>query len=1634
MFEAPRRPLPATRRSAPGADAVTRGATQHQLHGAQGRTVLRATGNTPANPTPGPPQRPAPGAPASGAAEVAQARASTLPHYLQNATRPTSDAPAQPTDRGTPARAPAPTPSTTAVASAAAHIPPAAPATPPLTNRPAGEAAAAAAATTPAQPQRGNDGGDTVTAQQGAQGETVAQDPIPHKEGKAHPDQPAKPAPARLKGPAAEQATRAPAAAAAPAPLSTTQVPPPAATATRATVTPSAAPSAAGVGPAGGAGSAGGVASTTDAGGEGSGPSGGEATPDGDATAASAGGTAAEAVQEKTEEKMAAAHPEGAAEEAQAEPATATASSPGESDTGSDPAPGGSADTGEAGSGDTGAGASPAGTAQTEGDAAAEPAPNAASATAQTDPDTAERAQTASEAREHSQDSQRVAESASEEHADDQAERQAEASAGASAPAGAELSSAEAGAGLSDLGESVGGVGDGGGAGAAGGGGGGGAAAPATEEAAPPDLAAQDPADGLGAAATLGPVQAGAALGGVGSAIGRTASEEGEALQQQLPSPEVGEDGAPASAVQALPGDAQPERPQAVQPGASPATPQPTPTPPAGPAPAASVAEPQVSAGGEGKVSSEDGARVQGAVDALPTHDPGLDVPAGAPPQVQLSGEADPASADQQKAELDRTAATQARQGAADAAAPAGENAIRPTRPRELLKPPEIAKGGAAGGGKGAADAGASAEGLAIIANEKKGPEVRAAMAQAQAEMASKKGEHQQKVSAEKRQNDEQMAALRAENAAEQAAEKAGARSEVAKARSDWTAEQRKAVDATGQKAGQELAKGHTQVQQEQRQADQQATQHIGDGEREASEAKAGAERDAAAKKAEAKKESGGVFGWLSSKVSSFFNALKRGITAIFDAAKKLVRAAIDKAKKLAVAVIEAARKAIVSIIKAVGAALIALGDVLLAAFPNLKRRFRSFIEAKVKAAENAVNRLADALKKGVTKLLDALGKAFEFLLDAYKKAMFMVLDAAKAVVDGAIKAAKAVADLVGTFIVLIKDIASNPGGWIANLGAAVMDGVKNHLWKAFKTAVKGWFDDKLEQVLGVGTAIWAVLKKGGIAIKDVGKMAFEALKAAIPQALIQLLVEKVAAMIVPAAGAVMAIIEGLQAAWGTVQRIIAALGKFVSFLKAVKSGGAGPQFADLLASAAIVVIDFVANWLLKKLRGPASKVGSKVKAIAQKIMAKVKAALKKVARKIGGVFKKGKKRFDDWRSKRRAKKDAKNPGKKKDASQKQQDKDAAKRERLKKAVTAIAPALQSLLARGVSRPRLWLQLQAWRVRHLLTSLKLKRSGTSLSLTAKVNPEETFGSGLVFSGAQLSVLIRQVVKEELLTHPHVQAMQNTATGSGPSTIQSPLDMAGHAMQMRSQLDQHKAIHFGQTYKYDQWNPHTVQYHPGVIQGGGLSVLEGRARMGTQGGPLDRVHIPGSSGAYPHLAHTALPGLMASTGMNDRQLAEQMRLFSQTGNTTVPMSRDQLSMLGSTSHLIFGTESARNTGALITGPMSAHLTETGQLKWQQTLAPLQAPQLHMPMARAGAPAASRGLENLLKDQTGVVPRAGGFGSQEAASGMAASEEQLIIAWVLQVTGSEAAASSEESIRMLVRTFVRDWYQLHSRTHR
>ena len=361
--------------------------------------------------------------------------------------------------------------------------------------------------------------------------------------------------------------------------------------------------------------------------------------------------------------------------------------------------------------------------------------------------------------------------------------------------------------------------------------------------------------------------------------------------------------------------------------------------------------------------------------------------------------------------------------------------------------------------------------------------------------------------------------------------------------------------------------------------------------------------------------------------MTSFFDGLKSVLGDIFAAARKLVNAAIEGAKKLAVGIIETARKAVVGLIRLAGDALIAIGDVVLAGFPNLRDRFRKGVEDRVKAAEDAVNKLADALKAGVQKLLDLLGKAINVYLGLLECAYMAAVNAVASVVKGAIEFAKNVVQALAAFAELIKDVAADPIGWISNLGSSVVSGLKNCFWNAFKSAVKNWFNSKVEEVLGLPMLIFKMLFKGCIKMKDIGKMAWQGLKAAIPMVLVQLLIEKLVAMIVPAAGAILTIIEGLRAAWPAVSRIIAAFALFFIFLKAVRGGNAGGAFATALAAAGIVVIDFIANWLLLRLRKPAGAVAGKLRVLAQKIAKGLKkgfAAVKKGAKAVGRALKRG--------------------------------------------------------------------------------------------------------------------------------------------------------------------------------------------------------------------------------------------------------------------------------------------------------------------------------------------------------------------------------------------------------------------------
>jgi hypothetical protein len=593
--------------------------------------------------------------------------------------------------------------------------------------------------------------------------------------------------------------------------------------------------------------------------------------------------------------------------------------------------------------------------------------------------------------------------------------------------------------------------------------------------------------------------------------------------------------------------------------------------------------------------------QMSGSLEKLPASASDLATDPGPAPALAMKGQAR-ATADADRAALETKAARLEQQGHADSRVPLGEDQIEASIAAEELTAQARAGGAAPDAALPTIEAAAPSEEVGIIAKEQHGTEIDAALTKASADVTAERGKHANEEEKARADADRQVRDLKTKADADHAAAKAKAKAEAEQARGEWQAEIDKKGAAARKQADKKVAEGMAQVEAEETKANAEAKQHIEDGQRKAEEEKQKGEREAADAKAKGKQKSSGFRGWLSSKAKAFFDGIKKAISAAIDAARKAVKAVIDAAKKLAMAAIELARKAITAAIRAIGDALLAISEVLLAAFPELKARFQATIRKAVAAATAAVDKIAAGLKQAVQQALDLLGAALDKALGLLEKGLHAIVAVVGAVLQGFIDAAQAIALALGTWARLLKDIASGPGAWLGKLGAAIVDGIKHHLWAALKTAVIEWFKSKVFELLGVAGLVLQVLLEGGITQDDIVQMALDALIVAIPAALIAILIEKLVAMIVPAAGALMAIIEGLQAAWGTISRIIAAFAAFMAFLLAVQSGGAGPLFATALAAAAVVLLDFVANWLLRKLRGPAARVGARLKGMAAKL------------------------------------------------------------------------------------------------------------------------------------------------------------------------------------------------------------------------------------------------------------------------------------------------------------------------------------------------------------------------------------------------------------------------------------------------
>ncbi|GAA2431307.1 eCIS core domain-containing protein [Streptomyces macrosporus] len=764
---------------------------------------------------------------------------------------------------------------------------------------------------------------------------------------------------------------------------------------------------------------------------------------------------------------------------------------------------------------------------------------------------------------------------------------------------------------------------------ASGSGGGGGGARPAASsppknEPPAPNLSQVTPEAGLSTAARLKPHRALEALGGVNGAVDRTVGDEHRTLQDAPPTMER-----PAGAPQTLHGAPKTSAPgrYSGDPAAQVDAPEKEKAEvtgdkaPEGEIPGENIEEPgtlqgllaggaQLVVGAINGVADFLGAD-EDVIDSeavtrwildLPTEDEMLaQANVGTAPGVGLQGETN-GRADEQGGELDGKGRELHASGRDDAGRPLGEDQIYPDVPGETLKakvPGAKGQGGPGGGGAPSVGGRIPPEAVSAVAEHERGPQIQAAFADGQKQMSDKRQAKDRDFRESQERHRQQVRGEVESNTRTQAAERRKTKAEVEASREQWRKEQDDELDSLGTKKTEKIEKIRKDVKDKEEQTDKDAEEHRKKKQEDIGKEKDKAENDARQKRDTAKNDSGNwltkAFNWIRDKLIE----LKNAIVGFFRAAREAVTSLIRDFKGTVIRWIEAARQFIIDKFKEFTEALIQLGRAFLDAIVEIAGRLRALIIRIRDAAIALVNRLADELKRIVGELLDRIGKILSGILDALREGLRRAVEAVKGLLKGIMDFAMGLLNALGEWAMIAADILSDPGGWLSGAKASAEDGAKNHLFREVTSAIKNWFNEKIQEILGLPKAIFDKLVSGGVSREQMAKEAWDAALPQLPIIIGEIVVTKIIAKLIPGAGWVMAIIDALKAAWGALSEILRAFGAFMDYLKAVKGGNAGVLFAKAVASGVVALLELAYQALLSGIGKYVSKVGDRLKGLA---------------------------------------------------------------------------------------------------------------------------------------------------------------------------------------------------------------------------------------------------------------------------------------------------------------------------------------------------------------------------------------------------------------------------------------------------
>ncbi|WP_031481598.1 eCIS core domain-containing protein [Streptomyces bicolor] len=734
-----------------------------------------------------------------------------------------------------------------------------------------------------------------------------------------------------------------------------------------------------------------------------------------------------------------------------------------------------------------------------------------------------------------------------------------------------------------------------------GGRGGGGRSAPAggskaKKEAPAPDVSNATPEAGLATAGSLKPHQALETLKGVDAAVGRSVDKERSALRKAPPTTQR-----PSGSPRTVPGGPTPAAPGtytnakvARTEAAAGKTPEITgEQKPEGEVPGANVPEPSwwdmaLTIGAQlfGKLLKEI-LPLDDLIDSilgLPTKDEGLqNARVGDAPRLPLENDSDPQRTDEQGQKLDERKTELHQAGRDDAARPMGEDQIYPDVPKETLT------GKVAGGKKGAkasgprsVSGGVPIESASAVAEHDRGPQIQAGFADGGQKMGQERQAKDKKATDDRRQYDEDLKREVDASGKRQADARDKGRSDISDSRDQWRKEQDDKVSEIDDKKGKKYDAVRKDIKKKEEDTDKDVDKRTEDDNKKIETEQTNAERDAEKKQDEGKDDADNWLEEAIEKLKEFFEGLKNAIKSIFEKARQVVTDLIDKFKQQVFKLIDDARNWVIDQINQFADALIALGDELLADYPAMRDKWRRTIDGARDWAVQKVNEFADALKEVAGKLLDGLCGALLAGLDVLETGLLAAVDVAEAVTVGALEFGAAAVAALGEWAAIFNDIVSDPGDWISKAGAAAETGARDHLFNEIKTAVKAWFNQKVQEIVGIPMEDFQALVDGGVTVDQMAQMAWDEAVPQLPVIIGVLVLQKVVAKLIPGAGWVMAIIDALQTAWGALSEILAAFGLFMDFLKSVKSGNGALPFAKAVAAGVVALLELVYTFLIE--------------------------------------------------------------------------------------------------------------------------------------------------------------------------------------------------------------------------------------------------------------------------------------------------------------------------------------------------------------------------------------------------------------------------------------------------------------------